>query len=80
MDQTNNDYDSGGAVFQAEFSKTVMLNRNGYHFGTGLSYDENSNTVSIHAADKVTKGDMRPVTSNAVSVEVGNIEILLKTL
>lgn len=78
MDSTG--YDSGGAVFRAEFDSTVVLNRNGYNFGTGLVYDQTKNMVSVDASDKVTPGDMRPVTGNAVSVEVGNIEVLLKTL
>ena len=73
-------YDSEGAVFRAEFDSTVVMNRNGYNFGTGLVHDQTKNMVSVDASDKVAPGDMRPVTSNAVSVEVGNIEILLKTL
>lgn len=78
MDSTG--YDSGGAVFRAEFDSTVVLNRNGYNFGAGLVYDETKNTVSVDTSDKVSPGDMRPVTSNAVSIEVGNIEVFLKSL
>ena len=36
--------------------------------------------ISIEIADTVTEGDMRPVSSNAVYVEMGNINALLKTI
>ena len=51
-----------------------------YRFGEGLLYDEMRNTVSVDTADRIEAGNQRPVTSNAVYVEVGNIEALLKTL
>lgn len=34
----------------------------------------------MEVADSATEGDMRPITSNAVRVEIGNIDILLKTI
>lgn len=36
--------------------------------------------VTIDTADAVTEGDMRPVTSNAVYVEMSNITALMKTI
>lgn len=38
------------------------------------------NPVMVDVTDTVTEGDMRPVTSNAVCVEMGNINALLKTI
>ena len=53
-------------------------------FGTAqpkvLKYDPDTMTVSVDAADAVTAGDTRPVTSAAVQVEIGNIEVLLHTI
>lgn len=34
----------------------------------------------VEVVDAATEGDMRPITSNAVRVEVGNIDVLLKTI
>ena len=35
---------------------------------------------AVMEADAVTAGDTRPVTSAAVQVEIGNIEVLLHTI
>ena len=34
----------------------------------------------VEVVDAATGGDMRPITSNAVRVEIGNIDVLLKTI
>lgn len=36
--------------------------------------------INIETVDSVSEGDMRPVTSNAVYVEMSNINALLKTI
>lgn len=74
------------AVFQdgdelsADFEGTTVIPSEQYRFGYGLKYDPNTRTVSVDAADAVTAGDNRPVTSAAVQVQVGNIEALLHTI
>ena len=65
----------------AEFADTTRIDGGGqYRFGYGLKYDPDTMTVSVDAADAVTVGDTRPVTSAAVQVEIGNIEVLLHTI
>ena len=65
----------------AEFADTTRIDGGGqYRFGYGLKYDPDTMTVSVDAADAVTAGDTRPVTSAAVQVEIGNIEVLLHTI
>lgn len=64
----------------AEFSDTTIIPSEQYRFGDGLKYDPTTRTVSVDTADAVTAGDTRPVTSAAVQVEIGNIEVLLHTI
>ena len=72
-------------ILQATFEQdmeldAVMEEKPLYRFGYGLKYDPDTRTVSVDAADAVTAGDTRPVTSAAVQVEIGNIEVLLHTI
>lgn len=69
-----------GAVFNATFGEVIKTGKSDYNFGRALKYDEPTNTLSVDVADEVTSGDNRPVSSDAVYVEVGNIEILLSTI
>ena len=39
-----------------------------------------ANPIKIDVVDAVVEGDMRPISSNAVHVEMGNINALLKTI
>jgi hypothetical protein len=64
----------------AEFADTTQIDGGQYRFSYGLKYDPDTRTVSVDAADAVTAGDTRPVTSAAVQVEIGNIEVLLHTI
>jgi len=65
----------------AEFADTTRIDgADQYRFGSGLKYDPATRTVSVDTADAVTAGDIRPVTSAAVQVEIGNIEVLLHTI
>lgn len=52
----------------------------GANYGDGLIYDEQTNTVSVDVADAPALGDYRPITANAVQVEIGNIDVLLATV
>lgn len=65
---------------RADFGETTMVAEAQYRFGFGLKYDPNTRVVSVDAAEEVTEGDPRPVTSAAVQVQVGNIEVLLHTI
>lgn len=51
-----------------------------YKWGDGIVYEPVSRTVSIDIVDSLSQGDRRPVTSNAVQIEIGNIEVLLQTI
>lgn len=64
----------------AEFANTTRIDGDQYRFGSGLKYDPDTRTVSVDTADAVAAGDPRPVTSAAVQVEIGNIEVLLHTI
>ncbi len=64
----------------AEFQNTTTILTPQYHFGSGLKYNPETLTVSVDTADAVAAGDPRPVTSAAVQVEIGNIEVLLQTI
>jgi hypothetical protein len=51
-----------------------------YVWGDGLTYDIASNTVSVDTIDDAIEGESRPITSNGVYKEIGNIAILLGTI
>lgn len=51
-----------------------------YVWGEGLAYDIASNTVSVDTVDDAVEGETRPITSNGVHKEIGNIAILLGTI
>lgn len=63
--------------------RKLKLNPGGgttYRIGSGLKLDEETNTLSVDAADAVEVDNTRPVTSAAVAATVGNIEIILATI
>ena len=70
----------GGDAYDLPTSEKRFADGGQYRFGYGLKYDPDTRTVSVDAADAVTAGDIRPVTSAAVQVEIGNIEVLLHTI
>lgn len=49
-----------------------------YEIGPGLKVE--GGVLSVDTADKVEQDNTKPVTSAAVHVEVGNIEVLLAAL
>lgn len=51
-----------------------------YNWGEGLAYDIASNTVSVDTVDDAIEGELRPITSNGVHKEIGNIAIVLGTI
>lgn len=51
-----------------------------YNWGDGILYEAASRKVSVDVSNVVANGDNRPVTSNAVKTELGNIEILLSLI
>lgn len=76
--------------FSAEFHEDGMLNTKmdnvikvptgSYEFGHGLIYDRETNTVSVDVVNDVIEGELRPITSAAVQIQVGNIEVILRTI
>lgn len=52
----------------------------GYKIGHGLTLDEETNTLSVHVANEVEKDNTLPISSAAVEVVVGNINVLLTTI
>jgi hypothetical protein len=70
----------GNPELDTEFADTTQIYGPQYHFGSGLKYDPATMTVSVDTAEVVAAGDTRPVTSAAVQVEIGNIEVLLHTI
>ena len=69
-----------GEEMSADFRETTAIATEQYRFGYGLKYDPDTRTGSVDAADQVAQGDPRPVTSAAVQVQIGNIEVLLQTI
>ena len=69
-----------GEDMSADFEEVTEIATEQYRFGYGLKYDADTRTVSVDAADQVAQGDPRPVTSAAVQVQIGNIEVLLQTI
>lgn len=51
-----------------------------YVWGNGLSYDIATNTVSVDTVDDAIQGESKPITSNGVYKEIGNIAVLLGTI
>ena len=51
-----------------------------YNIGSGLKFDQSTNTVSVDTATEIEQDNTRPVTSAAVYETLGNIEILLETI
>ena len=50
----------------------------GYTIGDGLKVT--NDVLAVDKADMVTGNDTRPVTSQAVSIQIGNIETALQTI
>ena len=57
-----------GEDMLADFGDVTEIATEQYRFGY------------VDAADQVAQGDPRPVTSAAVQVQIGNIEVLLQTI
>lgn len=57
-----------------EFHKLVKENF------AAIDHTHAAGSVTVEVSDVVTEGDMRPITSNAVYVEMGNINALLQTI
>ena len=69
-----------GEDMSADFGEVTEIATEQYRFGYGLKYDADTRTVSVDAADQVAQGDPRPVTSAAVQVQIGNIEVRLQSI
>lgn len=75
-------------VYEAPYGKAyspVRVNVSGgggssVRYGDGLMYDSGTNTVSVDTAKSVESGNSKPVTSDAVYVQMGNIETILSLL
>lgn len=51
-----------------------------YVIGDGLKLDAATNTISVDVVDAAEKDNTKPITSSAVNVIVGNINVLLETI
>lgn len=51
-----------------------------YNWGNGLIYAEETNTVSVDVVDDAIEYENRPISSNGVWKELGNVAILLGTI
>lgn len=51
-----------------------------YNWGNGLTYNEPTNTVSVDVVDDALEFEERPISSNGVWKEIGNVAILLGTI
>ena len=63
---------------------SVKINYGGsvlpYNIGEGLKLDYQTNTISVDVAHDAQQDNTRPISSAAVYTELGNIDILLKTI
>ena len=50
------------------------------NWGSGLIYDQPTNTVSVDVVDDAIEFESRPISSNGVWKEIGNVAILLGTI
>ena len=69
----------GGAVAMRMATPIIAGSGGGgsYIWGTGLRYDNATNTVSVDVVDDAISGESRPISSNGVYKEIGNVAILL---
>ena len=51
-----------------------------YNIGHGLKLESSTMTLSVDVAEAVEADNTNPISSAAVHVEIGNIEILLATI
>lgn len=51
-----------------------------YEIGDGLKLDTETNTLSVDTTDKVEENNNKPITSSAVYLEIGNINVKLSTI
>ena len=51
-----------------------------YNIGSGLKFDEKTNTLSVDTANEVEADNTKPITSAAVHETVGNIEAILRII
>ncbi|MBR1659375.1 MAG: hypothetical protein IJ705_03565 [Oscillospiraceae bacterium] len=49
-------------------------------WGSGIAYDPETRTISVDTVDAVASGEARPVSSNAVYAEIGNLNALLQSI
>lgn len=57
-----------------------IAEKQGYEWGDGLQYDYTTNTVSVDVVDDAIEFEERPISSNGVWKEIGNVAILLGTI
>lgn len=70
LEAVNNLPESGGGSCGCE----------NYNIGNGLKLDEATNTLSVDVANDAEEDNTRPITSAAVYTELGNIDVLLRTI
>ena len=68
------------SIFNAQFENVIYIPEHQYNFGNGLAYNSQSNTVSVDVVDDAIDGETRPITSNGVYKEIGNISVMLSTI
>lgn len=51
-----------------------------YNWGSGIAYDIPTNTVSVDVVDDAIEDETRPISSNGVWKELGNVAVLLGTI
>lgn len=66
-------------LLEAELlAEVIQSNGKTVQIGNGLKLEDN--VLSVDTADKVEADNTKPVTSGAVHMEIGNIEVLLATI
>ena len=71
---------SPSVSFKVEQGRPIYINGKEYQIGAGLKLDEKTNTLSVDTADVVEQDNTKPVFSEEVDSEIGNIEALLAAL
>lgn len=54
--------------------------RQSYNWGNGIAYDVSTNTISVDVVDDAIEDETRPISSNGVWKELGNVAVLLGTI
>lgn len=71
---------SGDSNFSAAFANMLFIPEHTYNIGSGLKYDSETDTLSVDAVDDAIDGESRPITSNGVYKEIGNIAVILSII